>query len=185
MPAVVPEALAHPIDTPVRSPATTSEPANLLRMRCSSSHAVDLCLCCGIADSDVQRLDEFKFGRRKVRTGQTLYREGERFQFFYVVRSGTFRSNLVLADGREQVNDFYLTGEIMGLDGVAYGAHASSATSLEDAEVCVVPYAQLIDLTAGNSSLQLLLGRLMSREILRGHSLLLLLVVRSIKTYTY
>ncbi|MEO7231894.1 MAG: helix-turn-helix domain-containing protein [Polaromonas sp.] len=123
----------------------------------------------------MQRLEEFKFGRRKVKTGQILYREGDRFQFFYAVRSGTFKSNLMLADGREQVNGFYMTGEIMGLDGVAYGTHASSATALEDAEVCAIPYAQISELASGNSGLQQVIGRLMSREILREHSLMMLL----------
>ena len=128
-----------------------------------------------MAVSDVQRLDEFKFGRRKVKTGQTLYREGERFQFFYTVRSGTFRSNLMLSDGREQVNGFCMTGETMGLDGVAYGMHASSATALEDAEVCAIPYAHFTELAAGNPGLQQVVARLMSREILREHSLMKLL----------
>lgn len=169
------EALAVPVETPVRREAKTSVQITPLRMRCSSCHLDELCIPCGIAGSDLKRLDEFKFGQRKVKLGQTLYREGDRFQCFYAVRSGTFKSNLMLADGREQVNGFYMAGEIMGLDGVAFGTHASSATALEDAEVCAIPYAQLTELASGNSGLQQVIGRLMSREILREHSLLLLL----------
>lgn len=169
------DTLATPVETPFRHQASTSAPVNPLRMRCSNCHLGELCLPCGIAGSDLQRLDEFKFGRRKVKTGQILYREGDRFQFFYAVRSGTFKSNLMLADGREQVNGFYMASEIMGLDGVAYGTHASSATALEDAEVCAIPYAQLTELASGNSGLQQVIGRLMSREILREHSLMMLL----------
>ena len=170
------EALTSPPEPRVRQQTVTSvPPANPLKMRCSSCHLGELCLPCGIAVSDVQRLDEFRFGRRKVKTGQTLYREGDRFQFFYAVRSGTFKSKLMLADGREQVNGFCMTGEIMGLDGVAYGTHASSAIALEDAEVCAIPYAQLTELAAGNAGLQQVFARIMSREILREHSLMTLL----------
>lgn len=169
------DALAPPFDTLARHQARTSAPVLPVRMRCSTCHLGELCLPCGIAISDMQRLDEFKFGRRKVKTGQTLYREGDRFQFFYAVRSGTFKSNLMLADGREQVNGFYMAGEIMGLDGVAFGAHASSAAALEDAEVCAIPYIHLTELAAGNPGLQQVVGRLMSREILREHSLMMLL----------
>jgi CRP/FNR family transcriptional regulator len=169
------EALATPFETPIQHQARISAPVTPLRMRCSSCPQGELCLPCGIAGSDVQRLDDLKFGRRKVKLGQTLYREGDRFQFIYAVRSGTFRSNLMLADGREQVNGFYMAGEIMGLDGVAYGTHASSATALEDAEVCAIPYAQLTELAAGNSGLQQVVGRLMSREILREHSQMMML----------
>ena len=68
-----------------------------------------------------------------------------------------------------------MAGEIMGLDGVAFGMHASSATALEDAEVCAIPYAQLTELAAGSASLQQVVSRMMSREILREHSLMMLL----------
>lgn len=146
-----------------------------LRVLCSSCHLRELCVPCGVSSSDVQRLDDMKFGRRRIKMGQMLYREGDRFQFIYAVRSGTFRSNLMLSDGREQVNGFYMAGEVMGLDGVAHGVHASSATALEDAEVCVIPYAHLTDMAMGHSGLQQVVGRLMSREILREHRLMMLL----------
>lgn len=151
-------------------PSVSTDP-----MSCADCHLGRLCFSCGLAVNDVQRLDEFKLGRRKVKAGQTLYREGDRFQFFYTVRSGTFKTNLMLADGREQVSGFCMTGEVMGLDGVAYGMHASSATALEDAEVCAISYAHFNELAAGNTGLQQVVARLMSHEILREHSLMKLL----------
>ena len=152
-----------------------SAPVTPLKTLCSGCHLRDLCLPCGMVRSDVQRLDELKFGRRKVKASQTLYREGDRFQFIYAVRSGTFKSSLTLADGREQVSGFYIAGEVMGLDGAADGAHASSATALEDAELCAIPYAQLTELVADNSGMQHVVSRLMSCEIVREHGLMLLL----------
>ncbi|MBK5205797.1 MAG: helix-turn-helix domain-containing protein [Polaromonas sp.] len=146
-----------------------------LKTLCSGCHLRDLCLPCGMGRSDVQRLDELKFGRRKVKASQTLYREGDRFQFIYAVRSGTFKSSLLLSDGREQISGFYMAGEVMGLDGVAHGTHASSATALEDTEVCAIPYAQLTELATDNSGMQHMISRLMSCEIVQEHSLMLLL----------
>ncbi|WP_332774944.1 helix-turn-helix domain-containing protein [Polaromonas sp.] len=152
-----------------------SAPVPPLKTLCSTCHLRDLCLPCGMTGSDVERLDSLMFGRRKVKAGQTLYREGDSFLFVYAVRSGTFKSSLTLADGREQVSGFHMAGELMGLDGVAHGKHASSATALEDNEVCAIPYAHLTELAAGNSSMQNLVSRLMSREIVREHSLMMLL----------
>ena len=63
----------------------------------------------------------------------------------------------------------------MGLDGVAQGRHASAATALEDAEICAIPYAPLSELAAGSSDMQMVMARLMSREIVREHSLMMLL----------
>lgn len=156
------------------APAAATRPAPLKTL-CSTCHLKDLCLPCGLTGHDVERLDGLMFTRRPVKMGQTLYREGDKFQFIYAVRSGTFKSGLTLKDGREQVTGFHMAGELMGLDGLAHGAHASSATALEDAEICAIPYAHLMELAAGNASMQHIVSRLMSREIVREHSLMMLL----------
>ena len=122
-----------------------------LKTQCSTCHLKDLCLPCGLSGNDVQRLDGLKFARRRVKEGEGLYHEGDRFQFIYAVRSGTFKSVLTLKDGREQVTGFHMAGELMGLDGLAQGSHASSATALEDAEICSIPYAQLSELSTASS----------------------------------
>ena len=158
---------------PTRQARSAAPPT--LTTLCSSCHLKDLCLPCGLARNEIERLDGLMFGRRKVAAGQTLYREGDGFHFIYAVRSGTFKSSLMLADGREQVSGFHMAGELMGLDGLAQGRHASSTTALEDAEICSIPYAQLAELSTGSTNLQLLMGRLMSREIVREHSLMVLL----------
>lgn len=169
--------LARPPEPRIKLKAETSLPLpdTSLMMRCSACLHKDTCFTCGIAVNDARQLDAFRFGQRKVKTGQTLYHEGDYFQFLYMVRSGTFKSRLLLADGREQVNGFCMAGDILGLDGVAYGTHASSAIALEDAEVCVISYSHLTELAAGNAGLLQVLARMMSREILREHRLITLL----------
>ncbi|MCD6079111.1 MAG: transcriptional regulator, Crp/Fnr family [Ramlibacter sp.] len=152
--------------TPVAAP---------LRTQCSTCHLRDLCLPCGLTGNDLQRLDGLMFARRRVKEGDALYHEGDKFQFIYAVRSGTFRSHLSLRDGREQVTGFQMAGELLGLEGLASGRHASSAVALEDAEICAIPYAHLSELAAGSTELQHVISRLMSREIVREHSLMMLL----------
>ncbi len=151
---------------PVASPVTTA---------CSACHLRDICLPGDMSGVDLQRLDELQFRQRRIKAGQTLYREGDRFEFIYAVRMGTFKSSLMLSDGREQVSGFYMAGEMMGLDGVAQGTHASSAIALEDTEVCAIPYLHLTEMSAGKPSMQHAVSRLMSREIVREHGLMLLL----------
>jgi CRP/FNR family transcriptional regulator len=159
-----------PVPTTTR--ATSVAP---LKTFCSTCHLKDLCLPCGLSGPDVQRLDGLMFGRRKIAMGETLYREGDKFQYVYAVRAGTFKSALTLIDGREQVSGFQIAGELLGLDGVAAGKHASTAIALEDSEVCAIPYTHLNDLAQQSPNLQMLMARLMSREIVREHSLMMLL----------
>jgi CRP/FNR family transcriptional regulator len=145
------------------------------RLNCSTCHLRDLCLPGGMTGGDIERLDALLISRRRVKAGQVVYREGDRFEFMYAIRSGTFKTSLMLADGREQVSGFYMAGELMGLDALAAGAHASTATSLEDAEVCSIPYLHLSEVAVASTGMQHLVARLMSREIVREQILLLLL----------
>jgi CRP/FNR family transcriptional regulator len=108
-------------------------------------------------------------GRRKIDQGESLYHEHDHFKFIYAVQSGSFKSTLSLADGFEQVSSFQMVGELLGLDGVANGRHASRAVALEDSEISTLSYAHLTELSAAIGGVHHLLMRLISREIVRGH----------------
>ena len=118
-------------------------------------------------------------GRRKVCQGDRLYRENDHFHTIYMVHSGSFKSTLALADGCEQVNNFNMTGELLGLDGMADGKHASSATALEDSEIALLPYVLLRELSVQTAALHATVIRLVSREIVRGNSHMRLLGSRN------
>ncbi|MHB1121842.1 MAG: fumarate/nitrate reduction transcriptional regulator Fnr [Ramlibacter sp.] len=150
-------------------------PVAAVKTQCSTCHLRELCLPSGMNELDLGRLDSLKFTRRKVKAGQTLYREGDKFTCIHAVRSGTLKSSLMLSDGREQVSGFHIAGELVGLDGVAQGEHASATMALEDTELCAIPYASLSDAAAGHTGMQHVISRLMSREILLEHSLMMLL----------
>ena len=66
-------------------------------------------------------------------------------------------------------------GRVDGLDGVADGVHVSSATALEETQILRIPDSRLNDLAGQSTNLLHVVGRLMSREIVREHSLMLLL----------
>ena len=166
---------SHPDTAVAAPPAAAGTGVAPLKSLCSSCNLRELCLPCGMEGCDIESLDRLSFTRRRVKAGQSLYRAGDPFHSIYAVRSGTLKTSLELADGREQVSGFSLGGELMGLDGLADGRHASSATALEDAEVCAIPFAHLCGLSAANAGVQHALNRLMSREIVREHSLMLLL----------
>lgn len=143
--------------------------------QCSTCHLRELCLPSGMGDIDLTGLDGLAFTRRRIAAGDTLYREGDKFQYIYAVRSGTLKSSLMLSDGREQVSGFHIAGELVGLDGVAQGRHASSTMALEDTEACAISYTALSELAISTAGMQHIVSRLMSREILREHTLMMLL----------
>jgi CRP/FNR family transcriptional regulator len=129
----------------------------------------------GLSDHDLNRLDDLVAVRRKVKRGTTLFTNGEKFTSLYAIRTGFFKTCLATEDGRDQVTGFQMAGEIIGLDGIVNEQHTCDATALEDAEVCVMPFDRIEDISREVGALQKHVHRIMSREIVREHSVMLLL----------
>jgi len=110
-----------------------------------------------------------------VKRGESLYRSGDAFGSIYAVRSGFFKSGVVLEDGRDQVTGFHMPGEILGLDGIGTERHTCGATALEDSEVCVIPFARLEEVSREVRTLQHQFHKVMSREIVRDQGVMMLL----------
>ena len=104
-----------------------------------------------------------------------LFRNGERFNALYAIRTGFFKTSVATEDGRDQVTGFQMAGEIMGLDGIVSDFHSCDAIALEDAEVCVMPFDKIESLSREVTSLQHHVHKIMSREIVREHGVMLLL----------
>jgi len=137
---------------------------------CSSCNMRELCLPCGLGAAEQQRLGDLVYTRKRVKRGDTLFRAGTAFESLYAVRSGFFKSSVVLEDGRDQVTGFHMAGEVVGMDGIGTGHHTADFVALEDSEVCVIPYAHLEE-----PSLQRQLHKVMSRELVRDQGVMMLL----------
>ena len=129
----------------------------------------------GIEPSDLKRLDEVVATRRQVKQGKMLFSNGDAFTSLYAIRTGFFKTCISNEDGREQVTGFQMAGEIIGLDGIVTDHHSCNAIALEDAEVCVMPFANLEDLSREFPVLQRHVHKVMSREIVRENGMMMML----------
>lgn len=129
----------------------------------------------GLNEQQLQRIDEVVATRRKIKRGTTLFRNGDTFTSLYAIRTGFFKTCVATEDGRDQVTGFQMAGEIIGLDGIVNTLHTCDAVALEDAEVCVMPFDCIEELSREVSVLQNHVHRIMSREIVREHGVMLLL----------
>ena len=146
-----------------------------LKVACSSCNLRELCLPVGLSVSDLEQLDKLVGTRRQVLRGNALFRSGDSFHALYAVRTGFFKTRVSSEDGRDQVTGFQMAGELLGLDGISTDRHSCDAVALEDSQVCVIPYEQLESLTRDFSELQRQFHKIMSREIVRDHGVMLLL----------
>jgi CRP/FNR family transcriptional regulator, anaerobic regulatory protein len=146
-----------------------------LKVACSSCNLKELCMPLGLTPDELDRVDEVVAARRKVKRGTTLFRTGERFTSLFAIRTGFFKTSVVSEDGKDQVTGFQMAGEIIGLDGIVNDHHTCDAVALEDAEVCVMPFDRVEELSREVISLQRHVHKIMSREIVREHGVMLLL----------
>ena len=146
-----------------------------LEVACSSCNLRELCMASGLDRHEMARLDDIVAGRQRVRRGNALYRSGDAFESVFAVRTGFLKTCVKTPDAREQVTGFHMAGELVGLDGIVGERHTCDAVALEDVEVCVIPFARLEDLSRELKSLQHHVHRIMSREIVREHGVMLLL----------
>jgi CRP/FNR family transcriptional regulator len=143
---------------------------------CSHCNLREICLPVGLTKTELDHIDRQLVAQRlRVRHGEALHRAGDTFQAVYAVRTGFFKITRMTADGREQVTGFHMGGELLGMDGIENGLHEAEAVALEDSQVCVIPFPELERLSLELPGLQQQLHRIMSREIARKESVMLLL----------
>jgi CRP/FNR family transcriptional regulator len=146
-----------------------------IKVACSNCNLRELCMPVGLSDDELRRVDELVASRRSIKRGQALFHVGEKFSSLFAVRTGFFKTTVTTEDGRDQVTGFQMAGEILGLDGIVNDRHTCDAIALEDAEVCVMPFDRIEDISREVGALQHHVHKIMSREIVREHGVMLLL----------
>jgi CRP/FNR family transcriptional regulator len=146
-----------------------------IKVACSNCNLRELCMPVGLSNDELDQIDKVVATRRHVKRGASLFSNGEEFTSLYAIRTGFFKTCIASEDGRDQVTGFQMAGEIIGLDGIVNDHHTCDAVALEDAEVCVMPFDQIEELSRDVSALQHHIHKIMSREIVREHGVMLLL----------
>ncbi|HOI51108.1 fumarate/nitrate reduction transcriptional regulator Fnr [Azonexus caeni] len=147
----------------------------VIKTACSNCNLRELCLPFGLSLDELERLDDLISTRRRIKRGDHLYRAGESFDSIYAIRSGFFKTDVLLEDGRDQVTGFQMAGELLGLDGISTEHHTCNAIALEDSEICAIPFNRLESLSREIHNLQHHFHKVMSREIVRDHGVMMLL----------
>ena len=146
-----------------------------MKTLCSTCSLRELCLPVGLMPNEFEQLDAVIRQSRRLKKGEYLFRAGEPFSSLYAIRTGFFKTTVASQDGRDQVTGFFMSGELIGMDGICSHVHSCDAVALEDSEVCELPFAHMENLGQRIPSLQTHFFRLMSREIVRDQGVMLLL----------
>ena len=108
--------------------------------------------------------------RKALSKGGHIFRGGDDAEAIYVVSSGSIKSYMLMEDGDEQVLNFYMPGDVFGLDAMGCEHHVSSTIALEPTSFCKLPLIELQNRALGQDFLNMISGNL-----LREHNLTLML----------
>ncbi|MBW8269393.1 helix-turn-helix domain-containing protein [Caldovatus aquaticus] len=117
-------------------------------------------------------LDQFGT-RRAVRRGHEFYAAGDPARFCYRIVSGCVRTVGLDEDGRRQIAEFLLPGDLFGFD--ALDTHHLTAEALTDTVVVCYPRRAVEALAEQNGALARRLRDLTLRSLRRAHEKMFLL----------
>jgi CRP/FNR family nitrogen fixation transcriptional regulator len=103
-----------------------------------------------------------------------IYGENEPAEYLYKLVSGTVRTSKILNDGRRQIGEFYLPGDVFGLE--VGNDHAFSAEAITEARVIVIKRSAVEALAARDSDVARQLWATTGRELQRMQEHILLLI---------
>lgn len=99
------------------------------------------------------------------REGEHIFREGDAFNAIAAVRGGTVKTYVNDANGREQVQGFFLPGEVIGLSAISQARYPCNAIALDTVMLCRFSFPNIAALATRMPGLQQQLFRLLSLDI--------------------
>lgn len=102
---------------------------------------------------------------RRFAAGEMVYLDGDRCDVAYLLEDGWAHRYAVLADGRRQIFNFALPGEILGLQHCLLGAPQQAVQALTDCTVAALPAARLRQTISRHPGIALALVWAAAREI--------------------
>ncbi len=132
---------------------------------CSTCAFSSACLDSGYDKSRLSELHVLVEHIGPFRQGEHLFREGDPFDSIAGIRAGTVKTYVTDLEGREQVQGFFLPGEVIGLNAISRETYPCNAIALETVYLCRFSFPKIALLATRMPGLQRQLFRLLSEDI--------------------
>jgi CRP/FNR family transcriptional regulator len=132
---------------------------------CSTCAFSAACLEQGYDKTRLQELHVLVAHVGPYREGEHIFREGDPFDAIAAVRAGTVKTYVNDEEGREQVQGFFLPGEVIGLNAISHARYPCNAVALDSVMLCRFSFQTMAALATRMPLLQQQLFRLLSEDI--------------------
>jgi CRP-like cAMP-binding protein len=122
-----------------------------------------------LSDLNLQELEEVSrliylkgFKRKKI-----IFLEDTPSRTVYILKSGNVKTFKSLPDGRDQIINILLPGDMLGFDSLYDDHYSCTAEAIQDSELCCIKKSDLIDLLKHNPEVGIKFIKIMNRELNR------------------
>lgn len=132
---------------------------------CTGCRLTKACIRSIFPRMTTQQFEQVVVGRLRVARHVSLFRPNDRLEKLYAVRFGQFKLVCGGSASAERVVQFYLPGDLIGLDAIATGSHRFRLMALENSEVCEISFNAFNKMMGTEPDLRLGFMQSMGREL--------------------
>jgi CRP/FNR family transcriptional regulator len=156
---------------------------NILRFpekpgRCSDCSRAARCLGLTLEHDSPGAILDIEVHSRVVHKNEKLVNDGDSFLTLYAVRSGAIKTYKTTETGEEQIIDFCLPGDLIGLDAIHSGRFHCHAVALDTSSVCALDFSDVERLSERSPAFHKAFFKRLSAGILRNEKFLVTLGTR-------
>lgn len=141
------------------------------QINCRTCNLKSFCLSKDIADSELQMFENIVCQAPVFEDKHCLYYLGDKFENFYIVRSGCVKQIHYSQDGKEQIIGYSLPGELLGINAIATDYYGETAISLKTTTVCEIKYSRFEGLCKKIPGLVNQVLKKASQELIKEHNI--------------
>lgn len=146
--------------------------------RCDQCSKADMCIGLGLEGREPEEILDFSVRPKLLRKQEKLINDGDAFHALYAVRSGALKIYKTTETGEEQIVDFCLPGDLIGLEAYHSGQFNCHAVALDTSSVCALDRGEIEQLCDTSSAFRRAFLKRMSGAIVRGENFVVTLGTR-------
>lgn len=156
---------------------------NILRFpdqpkRCSDCSRVARCLGLDLDGGETGAALDIDVHTRVLHKNEKLVNDGDQFHSLYAVRSGAIKIYKTTETGEEQIIDFCLPGDLVGLDAIGSGHFNCHAVALDTSSICALDFKEIERLCQSSPNFRSAFFKRLSAGILRNENFVVTLGTR-------
>ncbi len=140
---------------------------------CAHCRLNAVCVSGTMTEEETAELEKIIVHINPLDQGDYLYRQGDKFESLYIVRSGSLKSYMTDAEGVEQIVNFNFPGDLLGLDAIEDLCHTTSVRALQPSAICKMSWNDFNKLSQTCSHFYSQCLSMFSREMIHIHHMVM------------